>query len=102
MPKVEWFKRRELGVVNLETLPAVVMGLHPGTDQPHVLVGPSLESPIGPAVCVGAGLTIHAEGFALALVAHLSPDAAFALADKIRSAAVRVAAAQKETRHVLS
>lgn len=82
--------------VRLAYLPCVVVGMAPASTQPHILVGASLQSPVGPAVAIGAALTIPAQGMSLALAGHLDPETARNLAKRILTAADEVEAALVE------
>lgn len=65
-----------------------VIAMSNPTGQPSVVVGAALESQVGPAVAIGAAITNAAGG--MALVAHMSPDDAIALASKLMLAASEV------------
>lgn len=78
------------GVMSLSRKNVPVIGMAAPDDQPQVMVGPSLESPIGPVVCVGAACSLTPGQRGLALVAHISPDDADKLADQLKEAAAEV------------
>lgn len=75
--------------VSLEWIASPVIGLRPPEATPSVIVGPSVDSPVGPTVAVGASID------GLALVAHMTPEIALQLAAKIMEAAATVTEASR-------
>lgn len=83
----------------LHHAPAPVIASRPGSDEPEIIVGPSITGPLGPCVCVGAGMTLPGQRKGLALIACLTPDQATEVADRILAAADEVRSLGGITRH---
>lgn len=83
-------------VVSLDRLPVPVIAMGSPDDQPAMIVGPSLDSPLGPKVCVGAACSVQTGKKGLSFIAHLEPEEATQLAAKILEAAATVAAHQAQ------